>query len=65
MAEDRLKMAERHVREGRLTVARQRELIARLKALGLDTAASQSLLADFERSLASFEEHLDLIKHET
>ena len=65
MAEDRLIMAERHVREGRLTVARQRELVARQKALGLDTARSQSLLAEFEHSLADFEQHLDSIRNET
>lgn len=64
MGEDRRGMAERHVREGRTTVARQRALVARQKAAGHDTTASQSLDA-FECSLAGFEDHLDSICKET
>lgn len=64
MAEGRRARAERHVREGRVTVARQRALVAKLKASGHDTTASQSLLDAFECSLAAFEEHLALILRE-
>ena len=58
-------MAERHVNEGRLTVARQRELIARQKAHGHGATASDSLLGQFERSLAAFEGHLALMRNAT
>src|ERR1051326_3718091 len=65
MAESRRAMAERHVQEGRRTVERQRELVARQKAFGHDTTASETLLGQFERTLAGFEEHLDSIRKET
>ena len=55
-------MAERHVEEGRRTVARQRQLVARQKALGQDTAVSESLLSEFQRSLVVFEEDLQSIR---
>ena len=58
MAEEPRAMAERHVREGRRTVERQREIIARQKQQGVDTAAAEALLLTFERSLAIFEDDL-------
>jgi hypothetical protein len=50
MTEDLKSIAERHVKEGQRVVARQRELIARMKALGQDTATAQELLDIFERT---------------
>ena len=55
-------MAERHVEEGRRIIARQRELVARQKALGRDMTASQTLLEEFERSQAIFEADLQVIE---
>lgn len=48
----------RHVKEGKRIVARQRELIAREKRAGRDTADSEILLSQFERTLAIFESDL-------
>jgi hypothetical protein len=56
--EDRLSMARRHVREGWQTLARQRALVARKRALGFPTELSESLLASFEHSQAIFEDEL-------
>jgi hypothetical protein len=61
MSEDLKAIAERHVKEGQRVVGRQRELIAKKKALGQDTAASEDLLDIFERTLARFEEDLQVI----
>jgi len=58
VVETRLAMAERHVREGRRTIERQRELIASQTARRVDTVASEALLQSFERSLAIFEDDL-------
>ena len=55
-------IAERQVASGRQVIARQRELIAGKKARGLDTAASEQLLASFERSQAVLEEELAAIE---
>jgi hypothetical protein len=51
-------MAERHVRDGRVIVSRQRLLIERRQELGEGTEASRELLVDFERPLAIFERDL-------
>jgi hypothetical protein len=55
---DRISLAERHVKRGREIVARQRELIAQLRAHRCDTAFAEDLLQCFERSLAIFEDDL-------
>jgi len=62
MAEDRRTMAEHHLQEGRRTFARQRELVARQRALGQDTTVSDALLVEFERSLIVFEQDLQSIQ---
>ena len=62
MAETELAMAERHVREGRRAVVRQREIVARKKAAGQNSVMSQTLLDTFERTLAAFEEYLAAIR---
>jgi len=64
MTENRLAMAEGHVEEGRRIVARQRDLIARQRALGRDTDVSEWLLSQFKRSLVAFEQDLQSIRDE-
>ncbi len=48
MERQHLAESERHVRDGALIVARQRELVARLERDGHDTHAARALLAQFE-----------------
>ena len=64
MTESRLEMAERHVRQGREIVRRQRELMAEIEARGLDSATEAKLLVAFERSLALFEWDLEMVRRE-
>ncbi len=54
---DALAKAQRHIEEGRRLVWEQRGLIARLKALGADTANAERTLRVLESNLAKFEEH--------
>jgi len=65
MSESRREIAERHVQEGRRTVDRQRQLVALQRHQGHDTAASESLLIAFERSLRIFEMDLASLIKET
>jgi hypothetical protein len=55
---ERRALALRHVENGRLIVDRQRTLIARIKALGVNTDEAESLLKAFERSQTIFEDDL-------
>jgi hypothetical protein len=55
---ERIQLAEHHVRRGREIVARQRELIAGLRAHSLDIVDAEDLLKVFEKSLVIFEEDL-------
>jgi hypothetical protein len=48
----------RHVEESRRLVARQRVLVAHKRTRGLDTSASERLLASFERRNSIFEAEL-------
>jgi len=57
-------MAEGHVQEGHRIIARQRDLVARQRALGEDTAVSEWLLSQFERTLIAFEEDLQSVRDE-
>jgi hypothetical protein len=50
--------AHRHAVSGRTVIKRQRGLIARQKAVGRNTEASEDLLASFERTQAIFENDL-------
>jgi len=43
-----LALAERHVAEGRLRIARQREIVLELQSDGRDLATAKALLAQFE-----------------
>ena len=52
-------MALRHVTTGRRIVAAQQRRIEQLRIDGRDAAASEVLLARYERSLAIFEDDLE------
>ena len=54
----RIQLAERHVAEAGVTVARQRRLVDRLKACNGYAHDAAELLSAFENSLAIFEEDL-------
>ena len=64
MDESRLRMAARHVEEGRRIVERQRRLIADQQARGKNTERSQWLLATFELTQAAFEDDLASLRRE-
>ena len=55
---DRKELAQRHVDTGRRIIARQRQLIAELKAHNHSTKQYESLLSAFETSQAIFESDL-------
>jgi hypothetical protein len=57
-SESTLVLAGRHVCEGRLIVARQKQLIARLKAAGRPTLNAEQTLQVFVTTLAIFEDHV-------
>ena len=61
---ERRAWAERHVKEGRLIVERQQELIVRRKAAQLDTTDSEHLLTQFEISQKIFEDDLSRVLSE-
>ena len=56
--ETKIEMLQRHVREGAAHVAKQRALIARLRARGLPFEEAESLLVTFEASQQQHEAHL-------
>jgi len=63
LAED-LALAYRHVTEGRRILDRQRDVIAKKKAAGLEGEISEQLLAQFEISQRLFEQHLAIMLRE-
>ena len=63
MSIDPLAIAQSHVQEGREIVARQRRIIAQRQVAGLDTRDAESVLREFERTLATFEEDLQAIQN--
>jgi uncharacterized protein (DUF1778 family) len=62
--EDRHANAQRHVTDGRRAIEHQRSIIAKQRALRLDTQASEDLLAAFERSQEFFEGNLARVVRE-
>jgi hypothetical protein len=56
--ETELQMVRRHVRQGEVHIARQRDIITRLHDGGNDTGAAEDLLALFERTLVAHRAHL-------
>lgn len=58
MVETRLQMALRHVASAREIVAAQAALVERLQAARRDATDPLSLLAQFKRTLAMFEDDL-------
>jgi hypothetical protein len=61
---NRAALAQDHVIRGRRIVARQRQLIAEVRARGGDCTQAEDLLSQFERSLAIFEDDLASILEE-
>lgn len=55
-------MVERHIREGKVTLARQRAVMERLHVLRLPLENAEALLALFERVQASHVAHLARIQ---
>jgi hypothetical protein len=62
--ESDLALAARHVAEGRRIVARQRERIARLRALGCSTLDHEQTLRIFESTLEIFLDHEQTIREQ-
>ena len=60
--ESQIALAARHVAEGRTIVARQRERIARLKALGCSTLDHEQTLRIFESTLEILLDHEQTIR---
>jgi hypothetical protein len=63
MLSDRKALASEHVTKGQHIVARQRKLIAEIRARGGECGEAEDLLSAFERSLAIFEDDLAAILH--
>jgi hypothetical protein len=64
MLERHLAQAERHVSDGEHTVARQREIVAKLVKDGHDSRMAQELLTQFEQSQAIHVADRDRIRSE-
>ena len=62
--EDDLRRIEEHVAEARRRVHRQKGLIIRLGAAGVNTLDAQRILWLLESNLKRFEEHRDRLKAE-
>ena len=61
-SENDLLRAEELVAEGRRIVQRQKGLVVRLRAAGVDTWDAERALRLFEANLRRFEEHRDILK---
>lgn len=61
---EHLALAERHIAEGKRTIARQEQLVAELDRDGHDTAMAMALLREFQVSLAAHIEHRDRLRAE-
>jgi hypothetical protein len=59
---ERLSVAQRHVDSSRRIVEEQQQLIAKQKAQGRSSLASEALLSTFQTSLATFESDLAAVK---
>ena len=55
-------LALRYIGEGELRIARQRELIARLKKNGRFTDQAEAVLKGFEGSLLQLRNHLEIMQ---
>jgi len=62
--EERLKLAERHVSQSELEVARLREMIAEHRRDGRDSGSALSMLHQFEQALASQIANRDRLRKE-
>lgn len=59
-----LAQAERHVADGEKTVARQREIVARLERDGHDASTARELLSAFEESLVMHKADRERLRQE-
>lgn len=57
-SETELQMVQRHVRQGRDMLIRQRAVVERLKAAGLPTNQAEALLSEFQLVQALHKDHL-------
>jgi hypothetical protein len=58
-------LAIQHVERGRVIIARQRQIIDRIRAFNGDASSAEDLLSAFERSMTIFEDDLkDLEKRD-
>lgn len=60
--ETELEMARRHVVVGERHVARQREIVARLRDIGGATDIAEQLLTEFEATLEDHRAHCDRLE---
>ncbi|RVD16282.1 hypothetical protein [Mesorhizobium sp. M4B.F.Ca.ET.017.02.2.1] len=60
--ETKVERGERHVREGRARIARQRKLIDEMTLDGHRTDVARGLLQDFEAVQRELEMHLDFLR---
>ncbi|RUW83521.1 MAG: hypothetical protein EOS71_27720 [Mesorhizobium sp.] len=60
--ETNLEIGERHVREGKARIARQRELIEQLSRDGHPTKKAETVLQEFEAVQQELETHLDFLR---
>lgn len=60
--ETEIEMAERHVREGEIHVARQIDLLEQLRLDGHNTGQAEELLTEFEAILTEQKKHLAVIR---
>jgi hypothetical protein len=60
--EDDLRRVEEHVAEARRSVQRQKGLIVRLRAAGVNTLDAQRILWLLESNLRRFEQHRDRLR---
>ena len=61
--ETEVEIANQHVRQGREYIARQLEIILRLRAKGLPTEEAERLLDRFEELQRSHEAHLERLQN--
>lgn len=61
--EDDLRRIEGHVAEARRLVRRQKGLVIRLRAAGVDTFDAQRILSLLESNLKRLEEHRDRLRN--
>lgn len=62
--EDEIAMIREHIRRGEVHVSRQREIVAKLRSRGHPADLAESLLWQFEETLAQHKITLDIVESE-